>query len=106
MYDNRTEEINEANKEHDDEVVAISKQHAVSDVFNEAAKQNLIRDIYDAEAAGVEIDQILADAKLPFDIDTLKPHPKPELEEGTLEDAKDTLDRIVCRNGDCFEAIK
>ena len=31
--------------------------------------------------------------KLPFDVDTLNPDPKPELD-------------IICRNGDCFEAIK
>lgn len=23
-----------------------------------------------------------------------------------MEDAKDTLDRITCKNGDCFEKIK
>ena len=38
VYEDRTEEIKEANKEQNKEVAAISKKHAVKDVFNEAAK--------------------------------------------------------------------
>merc|ERR1719469_419372 len=181
-YESITADITTANLIHDEEVVAISKEHAVAAVFNESAKNNLIDDIYLAEDAGIDVEEILDQAHLPFEVDTVllydiieepevfdnvidepevfdnvivdtivfdnvidepevfdnvidEPYQfdnvidepevfdnvidepyyfdnvtdEPEVFDNVIDEpetAEDTLDRIVCRNGDCFESIK
>ena len=70
-YESITADITTANLIHDEEVVAISKEHAVAAVFNESAKNNLIDDIYLAEDAGIDVEEILDQAHLPFEVDTV-----------------------------------
>lgn len=62
VYDKRTAEISAVNKVHDDKIAAIAKEHAVADIFNESAKNNLINEIYSAEEYGGNVADIVADA--------------------------------------------
>lgn len=48
IYDNRTEEIADTNAEHDTQIAAISKDHAVAEVINNDVRDEIIDDIINA----------------------------------------------------------
>jgi len=51
--------ITVANKVHDEEIAAISKQHAVTEVFIESALDDVVEEVYLAEVEGVEVEEVL-----------------------------------------------
>ena len=69
-YEESAEEISKVNKVHDKEVVTISKEHAIVDVFNAAAKENVIEDVQNADKAGIDVEDVIEGANLPFVVDT------------------------------------
>lgn len=59
VYVVSADNITVANKVHDEEIAAISKQHAITEVFIESAKDNIIDEVYLAEVEGVEVEEVL-----------------------------------------------
>lgn len=47
----------------------ISRAHAIADVKNESVKDDLLGDIIAGAQAGDDIEALVSDAKLPFDVE-------------------------------------
>ena len=103
VYEESAEEINKVNKVHDKEVATISKEHAIVDVFNVAAKENVIEVVKKADQAGIDVEDVIAEANLPFEVDT---EDKAATEELAVKEAIDTLGKIVCKHKGCLKSIK
>lgn len=59
-----------SNKKHDAAIADIAKESVASTISNEAVKNNLLYDIVNAPEDPVEISHVVADANLPFPVDT------------------------------------
>ena len=90
VFDKRQQAIAEVNAAHDEEVAAISKDHAVAAVKNEAVRANMVKDIMQADFTEDSVADMIGDAHLPFDVQALTV----SSEIG-----------ISCESGDCDEKV-
>ena len=70
IFEEEKLQIQTSNKKHDAKIADIAKESVVSQISNEAVKNNLLNDIAHAPEDPVEIAHIVADANLPFPVDT------------------------------------
>ena len=93
-YEHVGETIVEANKIHDEQITKITEKKVEAATTNAAVKKEVLFDILKADAAGEDVEQVVEDAHLPFEV-TIEEEPSIELNNA---DAAKTLNRIVKRN--------
>jgi hypothetical protein len=101
VYEDRADDIIDANKVADGEIVKIAKTHAIAQVANDVAEAKVVKQVLTADKATAAVADVIESAKLPFDVDTVA-------ELSNLEKAGNIIEDIACRHGDCgdIEQIK
>ena len=99
VMDEAADEIKEVNEDHDEKVSAIAKTTFVAEITNDTVKDKILRDIVDAAEDGFDVNDVIAEQHLPFNVQT------PSIVDDD-EPAEEKIKRIVCRNGDCVGDIK
>jgi hypothetical protein len=99
VMDEAADEIKDVNEDHDEKVGAIAKTTFVAEITNDTVKDKILRDIVDAAEDGFDVNDVIAEQHLPFNVQA-------PLVVDDAEPADAKLDRIVCRSGDCVTDIK
>lgn len=99
VMEDAADAIADINKDHDREVSKIAKTTFVAEITNETVKDKILREIVGAASAGEDVNKVIAQQHLPFDVQT-------PFIVNDKEGADMKLDRIVCRSGDCVGNIK
>ena len=99
VMDEAADEIEEINADHDENVATIAKTTFVAEITNDTVKDKILREIVGAAEIGEDVNEVIAEQHLPFNVQA----PLIVADDETA-DAK--LDRIVCRSGDCVGDIK
>ena len=95
--------LEDLNLEHDIDMMSAAQTSLITSLTNKAAEEAVIDDIITGLEKGDALKEIINDQVLPFKVDVI-----PIKEEGkpSEDKPKQTLRRMVCRNGVCTESIK
>ena len=99
VMEEAADEIKDINEEHDGAVATTAKTTFVAEITNDTVKDKILRDIVGAAEEGLDVNKVIADQHLPFNVQA-------PIVVGDDEPADEKLDRIVCRSGDCVSDIK
>jgi len=99
VMEDAADEIQDINADHDKNVATIAKTTFVADITNDTVKDKILREIVDAAELGLDVNKVIKEQHLPFNVQA------PLLQDEN-ETPEQKLDRIVCRSGDCLNDIK
>ena len=101
IIDDAGDMIEELNLEHDIDMMSAAQTSLITTLTNQAAEDAVKDDIIAGLEDGEDLESVVKQQELPFEVEVI-----PIKKEVKAKKPKETLRRMVCRNGECKESIK
>ena len=68
VMEDAADDIEDINADHDEKVATIAKTTFVADITNDTVKDKILREIVDAAELGLDVNKVIKEQHLPFDV--------------------------------------